>query len=321
LLDIYQKQFTTWTGRVEGLLARYWPELSSFLDIDSPTLLRILIHYGSPAELIKDPNAAAQIKRWGGVNLENEKIAEIINTAAVSLGVRCTQMDVKWVKYYANEALNERKHVLQCQGEIKKLCKDDSLIQTMAGVVGISAAAVLYVQGGDPANYSSGGAYLKKFGLNLTERSSGSYQGNLKISKRGSSSARRFLYFSAMRAVQKPGIVDWHNAKKARSAGKGLPSIVAVMRRLVLALYAIRKNKEDKFDSRRVFQPVRTVHRHGRRVPVVSCNAKAKKKGFFASSRPIALTGSLGEAAEGKKNNVEETISCRFSESLVKLDE
>jgi hypothetical protein len=36
-------------------------------------------------------------------------------------------------------------------------------------------------------------------GLNLAERSSGKWQGKLKISKRGSSKVRRWLYMAALR--------------------------------------------------------------------------------------------------------------------------
>ena len=35
----YRKQQTEWTGRLEGLLARHWPELTALLPLGSVTLL------------------------------------------------------------------------------------------------------------------------------------------------------------------------------------------------------------------------------------------------------------------------------------------
>ena len=38
-----------WLGRLEGLLARHWPEDTRLLTLGSGTLLRLLAHYGGPA--------------------------------------------------------------------------------------------------------------------------------------------------------------------------------------------------------------------------------------------------------------------------------
>ena len=75
--------------------------------------------------------------------------------------------------------------------------------------------------------------------MNLKERSSGKYQGHLKITKRGSSLARRWLYFAALRMVQKAGIREWFVAKKHKDQERGNGAVVAVMRKLALALHAV----------------------------------------------------------------------------------
>ena len=55
-----------------------------------------------------------------------------------------------------------------------------------------------------------GAAYRKAMGLNLKERSSGKHQGRLKITKRGPSVVRRWMYFAAMRLTQDPHVKPWH---------------------------------------------------------------------------------------------------------------
>ena len=50
--------------------------------------------------------------------------------------------------------------------------------------------------------------------LNLKERSSGQHQGQLKITKRGSSVARRWLFFAALRIAPSGVVRPWFEAKK-----------------------------------------------------------------------------------------------------------
>jgi hypothetical protein len=93
-------------------------------------------------------------------------------------------------------------------------------------------------------------------GLNLVERSSGTYQGRLRISKRGSARARHWLYFAALRLIQKGGVRPWYEAKKARDEDDARRVIVAVMRKLVVALYHVGVHDEE-FRPRRLFGRIR----------------------------------------------------------------
>src|SRR5512135_85782 len=60
-----RQMLTPWQGRLEGLLARHWPEASQVLKLPSGTLLRILKRYGTPQALAADADAATQLARWG----------------------------------------------------------------------------------------------------------------------------------------------------------------------------------------------------------------------------------------------------------------
>ena len=72
--DAFRTQANQWTGRVEGLLAKHWPELNSYLELNSATLLKILIHYGTPAALASDTNAANQLRSWDAVGLLRKRL-------------------------------------------------------------------------------------------------------------------------------------------------------------------------------------------------------------------------------------------------------
>ena len=113
-------------------------------------------------------------------------------------------------------------------------------------------ACVFWVSTGDPGTFDSAGAYRKAMGLNLVERSSGTYQGTLRISKRGSARTRQWLYFAVLRLVQKCGVRPWYEAKKARDENDARRVVVAVMRKLAVALYHVGV-KNEEFQPKRLF--------------------------------------------------------------------
>lgn len=262
-MDAHQEQFGRWCNRIEGWLGRHWPELCELLELHSVTLLRTLGHYGAPAAVVADPQAADRLRGWGGATLKQEKVALILTSARQTVGVRCSRVDVDRVQSYVQEALRSREQVERARGRLKELARDNLVIQVQAEAVGVPTACILWVRLGDPRNYPCGAAYRKAAGLNLKERSSGVYQGQLRISKRGSAQVRRWLYLAALRILPCPGVWQWYTAKKARDGGKSKPAIVGVMRKLMLALHTVGA-KGEEFDSSRLF-PQGSATRRGRK--------------------------------------------------------
>ncbi len=122
----------------------------------------------------------------------------------------------------------------------------------MGAVVGTVTACVLWVQLGNPQDYHCGAAYRKAMGLNLKERSSGRWQGQLKISKRGSSVVRRWLYLAALRWVRQEPVRTWYLRQKAQRRGAAKLALVGVMRKLALALYRVG-GRGEPFDGVRLY--------------------------------------------------------------------
>ena len=89
-------------------------------------------------------------------------------------------------------------------------------------------------------------------GLNLTESSSGTKEGELHISKRGHGQTRRWLYLAALRLSKEAGVRGWYEAKKGRDGQEAKGAVVAVMRKLVLALYRVGVNGA-RFEPGRLF--------------------------------------------------------------------
>lgn len=256
-LDVRLRNEAMWLGRLEALLARHWPEATRYLKLSSATLLRTLDHYGQPQAVAEDAQAAERLQRWGGKLLSPEKVAQVVASAAQTVGVRPNSWDVRRLREAAQEALAARKQRRQSERRLRELAGQEPILQRQGKVVGLVTACVLWSAVGDPRAYHSGGAYRKAMGLNLTERSSGLYKGKLKISKRGPSGCRRWLYLAALRQVKKAGVQDWYEAKKAKDGDKAAGALVAIMRKLVLALYQVGAH-DKAFDSTRLFVGIRS---------------------------------------------------------------
>jgi transposase len=253
-----RQMLTIWQGRLEGLLSRHWPEASQVLKLSSGTLLRVLKRYGSPQALAADPGAAAQLTRWGGSLLSPEKVEALLRGARSSVGVRAGQWQQRQIQDYAEKALAARQQSDRAQRQLRRLAEGHPVLAAQGKVVGVPTACVLWVSTGDPRDFDSSAAYRKAMGLNLVERSSGTYRGELRISKRGSARTRQWLYFAALRLVQRCGVRPWYEAKKARDEGDARRVLVAVMRKLAVALYYVGVKGEE-------FRPQRLFGRIGQR--------------------------------------------------------
>jgi transposase len=267
--DVQQRIGMLWLGRLEALLARHWPEATEYLELNSETLLQALVQYGGPAALAADPGAAKRLKGWGGPFLKDEKIERFVRAAARSVGVRQTAVDRRRMQECAAAVLAAKHEVQKASTTLENLARSHTIIARQAAVVGWATACVLWVHLGDPANYHCAEAYRKAMGLNLKERSSGRYKGQLKITKRGPGAVRRWLYFAAMRLVKTAAVAEWYAVKKEQREKGGRRALIAVMRKLALGLYVLGLG-EESFDARRLFSP--TV-KHSRRTA-----QRAKKK-------------------------------------------
>jgi len=238
-MDAQQRQYVMWLGRLEGLIARHWPESRKWLTLSSGTLLRALHHYGSPAALGADREAAARLSRWGGPYLKAATIRGLIESARSTVGVRQGEIDLHRMQQYAGQALAARSEIARSKRRLEKLAHGNAVIQAQAEAVGMATACVLWVCLGPASAYHCGEAYRKAMGLNLAERSSGMYQGKLKISKRGFGQVRRWLYFAALRLTAQSPVSRWYRRKKAKDGERAKRAVIGVMRKLALALYAV----------------------------------------------------------------------------------
>ena len=274
------------TGRLEGLLARHWPEATQVLQLNSVSLLKTLAHYGGPEGLAKDSAARVHLAGWGRSLLTPEKIRALMKSAAETVGVPQGKYDREWVQECAQEILDARRKKQRGKRELKRLGAGNEGLSRLGAAVGYATASVLWVYLGDPQDYHCGAAYRKAMGLNLKERSSGKWIGQLRITKRGPGAVRRWLYLASMRLLKKKRVRDWFEAKKKRDGGRGGKALIGVMRKLSMALYRVAVD-DVTFDAGKLFP--------GKPLKQKATSARARQKG--PPHRAFAVTST----SEGRR--------------------
>lgn len=251
-LDGHQRIKQVFEGQFEALVSRHWPEAPMVLPSAKATLLHALAQWGGPASLVADPKAADVLKSIGGRWLSEQKIAELIESGRSTVGVRATSWSSRELMRIAQEILDLRKKIAECRRELKAATANNTVITAQAEGIGHTTACVLWMCVGDPRNYPSAAAYRKAMGLNLKERSSGQYEGQLRLTKRGRPLSRKWLYFAALRAMKYRRVKRWVERKKRRDGGKGGRAVTAVMRRLALAAWHVGLGRS-AYDAGKLF--------------------------------------------------------------------
>lgn len=241
-------------NQLEALVARFWPELTTLMRLTTATVLALLSEFGGPQAVADAPQPAARLMRKVGRHfLSQDKIEAVIVSAGSSVGVPMVDEEVELVRALATDVDLLRKRTKKARDRLELLAESMQAPARLAGVVGGFTAVMLVVLLGDPRDYHSAAGYLKAFGLNLTENSSGKKQGQLRISKCGPSYARTLLFLAALRLIKSDAVVKaWYERRLERNGDIAMKAIVAVMRKLTRALWAMSHNEQD-FDSTRLF--------------------------------------------------------------------
>ena len=232
---LYQQQL----NRLEALLARHWPEALAVLGLGSATLHRLIADFGGPAQVhVLEDQARALMRKTAGAWLAAEKIEAVLCSAATTLGLPCVLEERQLLRWEAKRLIATGEELRRIERLVEQAVGADKLLERMAPVVGAVTSAVLVAAVGSPLSYPDTASYCKAFGLNLKERSSGKHKGQLKITKRGPSVARFYLYYAALRLIgHEPIVARWFAAKTKRPGAIAGKQVVELMRRLARALW------------------------------------------------------------------------------------
>ena len=199
--------------------------------------------YGSPQQVALHKREAEHLMKKVSRNMLNpEKIRQVIDSASTTLGVPCTNAETHLLQAIAQEMMHSRVEQKRAKEALENVIGQEGKLTHMAKLIGRVTTAILLSLHLDPRDYHCAQSYLKALGLNLKEKSSGRYVGQLKITKRGSGKARQYLYFAALRLIQScPTAKQWYENKKTPKAKN--KAVIAVMRKLAGGLWHVARGE------------------------------------------------------------------------------
>jgi transposase len=242
--EVFEKPLQMHLSELEGLLGRHWPELLVDMDVwRRKTPLALLSDFPCPAEVIGNKAAVRDMMRLASRNkVKDDEIRHVIESARCSVGIAAAEEEQDVIRAVAREALHVRASIATIDKTIEKVASEHETTRGIAVVVGRVTAVVLVAYLGPLSEYDSAAALEKACGLNMRIKSSGNYIGRPSITKRGSSTVRRYLYLAAMRLVKTdPLIAAWYRARGGYRGDRKLIALVAVMRKLVRALWHVAR--------------------------------------------------------------------------------
>jgi transposase len=257
--NMYWSQLMPLYGRLEAMLAKYWPELEQWVDVyEQKSWMALMVEMPGP-ELVKEraEEAKALLRRTSRNALKWEKINGLVDSASKTLGVPMNAAEQGLLRKLVEQIRKLRTCLDDVDEQLSHAARSIPEAKAMGEVVGMPTAAVLYTMVGAPSRFGSAAAYEKAFGLNLKVRSSGKYEGHLKITKRGSALARHRMYMAALRQIASNDTARaWYQNRDGFKANQKCKAVVALMRKLVRALWHVAQGSPfmvtKLFDVRRL---------------------------------------------------------------------
>lgn len=231
-------------GQLEAMMSRWWPGFEGVLDIyQSKTARKLLLEYASASEVAKcEPEALEFMRRVSHGKLSIEKRRRVIEAAKSNLAQPMLPEEAQLVRSIVGQVDELTNRIDEIDEKLRPVVQGNETLRRMAGLVGTGTAASLMALVGNPLDYCSAGAYEKSLGGNLKVSSSGERAGQLAITKRGSSHCRQLMYLAALRQIQDCAITRaWYQKRKCYTAGPKKKAVVAVMRKLIKALWHVAR--------------------------------------------------------------------------------
>jgi transposase len=252
--ELYHKPLQFYLSRLEALLARHWPEALQDIDVwRNKTPLALLSRYAGPADMLEHAaDVLENIHHLGHGNLMTSQAQRMLRSAEHSVGVAVDEESRHLIRLCATEAMRMRIALDGLDRRIEDVAQQVHATRSIATVIGKITSVVLVAHLGPLTDYASAAALEKACGLNLKIRSSGNYVGRLSITKRGSAVVRHYLYLASLRLIKDdPRVAAWFQARAGFRGGHKLVAIVAVMRKLIRALWHVARGHA--FDSSKLF--------------------------------------------------------------------
>jgi hypothetical protein len=235
-----------------------WPEyLEHFADLTHPTPIALLERWPLPQDLREAfPLLVRRVARVASRNHYGaDKVDRLLATAHRSVGlVQGADVRRKEIAHVLQRWALVREQMMAVDIALTARVERCPPAKALTSIpeIGAVCAATIVAGLGTPEDYESPRQVLKLAGMNLVEKSSGSYRGRTRQSKRGRPELRRQLFLlagrwcHAGRGLYRP----YYDAMLLRNGGCKTKALCAIARKLVPLILRVAQTQEP-FDRER----------------------------------------------------------------------
>ena len=239
---------TALLNQLQQLVFLLFPEFRSVIkDIQVKTALYILNKYLTPDIIcgLKKEELGEEIRKKSRGKFRESHAEMLINLAKDSVGIRegaaGLSMDIRHILIQL-ELVNRL--IAEIEEEMEITLGRVPYSSKLLSIKGLGTVTVAGLIGevGDFKKFRTQSEIMKLAGLDLYEVSSGKWKGRRRISKRGRSLLRKILYYAAMQAIRKNGIMHEYYTRLTDRGMKSMMALVAVSRKLLRIIHAILRD-------------------------------------------------------------------------------
>jgi transposase len=125
-MEVFQGEIVRWSGRLESLLAKYWPELSKLVKPGRISILSLLLKYAGPEFVAISETAVDEITSWSKAKMWEAKACSIVRSAETTLGVPMASHDKQWLQEVCQRILDSKRSMSACDKKLRVLLKKDA---------------------------------------------------------------------------------------------------------------------------------------------------------------------------------------------------
>lgn len=253
--EYWVDQSVSLQNRIVRWIDLYFPEYSSvFKDWTGVRSLATLRSIPLPSDVsglqvddVIEKWREQGMKRAGGLS-GRRKAAELLAAAKRSVGHTAAQEEARKELQRLLDVYESTNRMLEEDEEqIKELLDLIPIAKQLESIKGLGPITIAVILGcsGDLRHYAHGQQLLRKAGLNLAECRSGKYTGQIKLSKRGDSMLRKYMYWATVTLIsQNPEFKKWHDRNVNQKGLKKFESVFKLIGKLARTLIGMVQRGE-----------------------------------------------------------------------------
>ncbi|RMD90374.1 MAG: IS110 family transposase [Calditrichaeota bacterium] len=257
-LSVIRKQLTATLNRLRLELTKVAPELEKAIKkLDSKRILAVLIQLPTAEAMAQAPVETWRQIRYGknNVRLPQTLIEKLKQCTTHSVAYKtgpgagiAVQSLVREILFYQQEQQLLRQHMAKLYQQISD---QESLLCSIPGIRRETAIALeAYI--GDVHRFPNAKKIVAYFGLNPTIQQSGKSKRKARLQKKGNPIVRHKLFMAVISIIrQKKGPIYRYYQRLVDSGKPKLTAIGAAMRKLLVTIYSMLKNKQP-FDENKM---------------------------------------------------------------------